>query len=58
LFVRFREALFTAGFDPGVIDGIYGAKTAEVVAAFQRVNGLVMDGEVGPLTAKALGVEL
>jgi putative peptidoglycan binding protein len=53
-----QEALFTARFDPGSIDGIYGAKTAAAVAAFQRVNGLVMDGEVGPHTAKKLGVEL
>ena len=53
-----QEALFSAGFDPGSIDGIYGAKTAAAVAAFQRVIGLVMDGEVGPQTAKELGVEL
>lgn len=37
---------------------IYGAKSAAAVAAFQRVNELVMDGEVGPQTAKALEVEL
>jgi N-acetylmuramoyl-L-alanine amidase len=53
-----QEALSAAGLDPGTIDGIYGAKTAAAVAAFQRVMGLVMDGEVGPQTAKELGVEL
>jgi Putative peptidoglycan binding domain len=53
-----QEALFAVGFDPGDIDGIYGAKTAAAVAAFQRVKGMVMDGEVGPQTAKELGVEL
>jgi hypothetical protein len=53
-----QQALLSAEFDPGPIDGIYGAKTAAAVAAFQRVNGLVMDGEVGPQTSKELGVDL
>jgi hypothetical protein len=45
-------------FDPGPVDGIFGANTALAVAAFQRVHGLVMDGEVGPQTASALGVTI
>jgi N-acetylmuramoyl-L-alanine amidase len=50
--------LFDAGFDPGPIDGVYGAKTAAAVGAFQQTKGLVMDGEVGPQTAKELGIKL
>jgi N-acetylmuramoyl-L-alanine amidase len=53
-----QQALLAAGFDPGPIDGIYGEKTAAAVAAFQRTKGLVMDGEVGPQTAKELGIKL
>ncbi|KAB2868218.1 MAG: peptidoglycan-binding protein, partial [Bauldia sp.] len=34
------------------------SKTAAAVAAFQRVRGLVMDGEVGPQTAAALGIQI
>lgn len=36
------------------VDGIFGVKTEEFTKAFQRANGLVPDGIVGPLTiAKA-----
>lgn len=55
---QIQQKLFDAGFDPGPIDGIYGPKTAAGVGAFQRVKGLVMDGEVGPQTSEALGVNL
>ncbi len=53
-----QRKLSEAGFDPGPIDGIYGPKTAAAVFAFQSVRGLVLDGEVGPQTAKELGVIL
>jgi murein L,D-transpeptidase YcbB/YkuD len=53
-----QQALLDAEFDPGPIDGIYGAKTAAAVGAFQQVKGLVVDGEVGPQTAKELGIKL
>jgi len=36
------------------IDGIYGPLTAEAVRAFQRDNGLVVDGIAGPQTFAAL----
>ncbi len=53
-----QQALAALGFNPGPIDGIFGSKTAAAVAAFQRVRGLVMDGEVGPQTAAALGIQI
>lgn len=47
-----------AGFDPGRVDGRFGRKTQAAVVAFQRGHELVADGEVGPQTAKALGIKL
>lgn len=38
------------------VDGIFGAKTALAVKAFQEKNDLEVDGIVGPQTAKALGM--
>jgi N-acetylmuramoyl-L-alanine amidase len=52
-----QRELESLGFDPGDIDGWYGPKTAAAVLAFQLSQGdLVADGEVGPLTAAALGI--
>lgn len=53
---RVQEALAARGFSPGVIDGAYGPHTAAAVNAFQLVQGLVADGEVGQQTLKALGL--
>jgi g-D-glutamyl-meso-diaminopimelate peptidase len=52
-----QRALKADGFNPGPIDGLYGLKTVAAVNAFQIVNGLVPDGEVGPETAAALDIE-
>ncbi|MDT7541239.1 MAG: N-acetylmuramoyl-L-alanine amidase [Acidobacteriota bacterium] len=53
-----QAKLKSLGFNPGLIDGIYGEQTAAAVHGFQLSNGLLTDGEVGPETAKALGVAL
>jgi N-acetylmuramoyl-L-alanine amidase len=53
-----QRALRAAGIDPGPVDGIYGSKTAAAVGAFQQIKGLVVDGEVGRITAAALDVSL
>ena len=53
---RVQHALKAAGIDPGVLDNEYGPHTVAAVAAFQRMNRLISDGTVGPLTAKKLGV--
>ena len=55
---RIQRALEARGIDPGGVDGIYGPKTTAAVAAFQAREGLVVDGEVGPQTARALEIEL
>lgn len=38
------------GYDCGIADGIFGNKTKGAVVAFQKANGLVPDGVVGPMT--------
>ncbi len=43
-------ALTRAGFEPGVIDGIFGGRTKAAVMNFQKSRGLIPDGIVGRLT--------
>ena len=52
-----QRALKAAGVHPGKIDGLYGPQTVAAVNAFQLMQGLVPDGEVGPETARALGID-
>ena len=48
----------TAEFDPALmdvqVDGVFGARTAQAVRAFQRQRGLQVDGVVGERTWYAL----
>jgi Putative peptidoglycan binding domain len=55
---QIQLALSKNGQNPGPVDGDYGPKTAAAVAAFQAAHGLVANGEVGPETAQALGIQL
>jgi hypothetical protein len=50
-----KEIQKALGLDP---DGFFGLKTFTAVRDFQRVSGLVADGEVGFLTAAKLGITL
>ncbi|MEG3842522.1 peptidoglycan-binding protein [Microcoleus sp. herbarium14] len=43
------------GYDPGPIDGIFGARTATAVKSFQEYKGLTADGVVDEITWKAIG---
>lgn len=54
---RIQQALRTKGVDPGPADGIFGPLTYQAVRAFQIIEGLKVDGEVGPETAEALGLD-
>jgi peptidoglycan hydrolase-like protein with peptidoglycan-binding domain len=51
-----QEALRALGIDPGKIDGIYGDNTANAMRNFQISEGLTVDAEVGPETARELGL--
>jgi peptidoglycan L-alanyl-D-glutamate endopeptidase CwlK len=54
--VELQTRLKARGFPPGAIDGDFGPGTTAAVIAFQRSEGLLADGVVGPRTATALGV--
>ncbi|MCW6048810.1 peptidoglycan-binding protein [Microcoleus sp. A2-C5] len=43
------------GYEPGPIDGIFGARTATAVKKFQESKGLTTDGVVDEITWKAIG---
>ncbi|OIV37232.1 N-acetylmuramoyl-L-alanine amidase [Mangrovactinospora gilvigrisea] len=49
-----QQRLLDMGFTPGLVDGIYGARTGHAVREFQRNIGLVTDGTCGPSTYRAL----
>lgn len=53
-----QGALAALGYQPGGIDGIWGAHTKVAVEAFQKNAGLVIDGIVGSATRLALIVAL
>ena len=53
-----QKALTAAGYDTRGIDNIFGPDTLNAVEAFQEANSLVVDGEVGRDTAKALHIIL
>ena len=49
-----QTALKNQGFYSGKIDGIFGSGTMKAVKAFQRKNGLKVDGIAGPQTQTKL----
>lgn len=55
---RLQQALGDAGYPCGLVDGLFGPRTASSVVRFQLAEGLLPDGEVGPLTAARLRLVL
>lgn len=53
---KLQKALKDKGFDPGLIDGEFGAGTEAALIAFQRSAGLLADGVAGPPSLHALGL--
>ncbi len=47
---KVQLALYTAGFDPGKIDGKMGPQTIQAVKDFQEASGIKVDGIVGKET--------
>jgi LysM repeat protein len=48
--IELQSTLSILKYKPGMTDGIYGVKTASAVIQFQKDNGFVSDGIVGPIT--------
>lgn len=56
---RIQQALSIKGYlIPKHVTGFFGPITMEAVSAFQKVNGLTVDGEVYTDTATALNIQL
>jgi len=49
-----QKFLNEAGYNSGIIDGVFGQKTKSALVNFQTANGLEADGIVGPNTRNAL----
>ncbi|MBR2287765.1 MAG: peptidoglycan-binding protein [Clostridia bacterium] len=49
-----QQRLKTLGYYTGTVDGEYGAGTEAAVRAFQKANGLTVDGKVGSKTLAKL----
>ena len=54
---RIQQSLTHVGF-PVAVNGFFDQKTKDAVIKFQLAKGLVADGDVGPMTLKALGIRL
>lgn len=55
---KIQTVLKKWGYYKGAVDGIFGSGTLQAVKAFQKKNGLKVDGIVGPATAAAMGITL
>ena len=53
--VFLQQTLMPLGYYAGALDGYFGSYTEAAVKAFQKANGLYVDGVVGPYTWAALG---
>ncbi len=49
-----QKRLKALGYYSGTVDGDYGSGTVEAVKAFQRANGLTVDGKAGTRTLNAI----
>ncbi|WP_026379853.1 peptidoglycan-binding protein [Afifella pfennigii] len=54
LIQRAQDLLIARGYDPGPADGVFGEKTRQAIAAFQRDKGLQVSGDIDTGLIKAL----
>lgn len=52
---KVQQALVDAGFNPGPVDGVSGAKTVAAIESFQKQNGIPA-GKLTKKTLRAMGV--
>jgi peptidoglycan hydrolase-like protein with peptidoglycan-binding domain len=50
-----QQRLIALRYDVGSVDGVFGSNTLHAVYAFQKVQGIGVDGVVGPTTWNRLG---
>ena len=50
-----QEMLAAAGFDPGVVDGVFGPNTEAALRLWQEDQGLEVTGAYDPATAETAG---
>lgn len=53
---KVQQALVDAGFNPGPVDGVSGAKTVAAIESFQKQNNIPA-GKVTKRTLRAMGVD-
>jgi hypothetical protein len=56
--VEIQQKLKKLGYYKGTVDGLTGPKTRAAIRAFQRDNGLRIDGKYGPMTEKTVNEQL
>lgn len=54
---QIQQKLKAWGYYNGNVDGIYGSETTKAVKAFQKKNGLSVDGIAGTKTLAAMGIQ-
>ncbi len=51
-----QSTLTAKGYNTKGVDGVFGSNTEKAVRSFQKSKNLSVDGVVGPVTKKALGI--
>ncbi len=52
--VEVQQLLAALGYEPGIVDGLFGARTRSAIEAFQSENGLAVTGEINDDLVTAL----
>jgi len=52
--MEIQALLRKIGYNPGIIDGVFGSQTLQAVIQFQKNNGLTPDGVIGANTYRVL----